>query len=90
MSDIRRENEIEEYRKLLLIKGELNCEQIVTIDLFLHDKHSDLYITIKGNGKKKRRKYYTKLHHNEFLLLFPSTGLNFSVTRSVTLVNRLR
>lgn len=52
--------------------------------------NSDLYITIKGNGKKKRRKYYTKLHHNEFLLLFPSTGLNFSVTRSVTLVNRLR
>lgn len=33
MSDIRRENEIEEYQKLLLIKGELNCEQIVTIDL---------------------------------------------------------
>lgn len=26
MSDIRRENEIEEYQKLLLIKGELNCE----------------------------------------------------------------
>ena len=33
MSDIRRENEIEEYQKLLQIKGELNCEQIVTIDL---------------------------------------------------------
>ena len=33
MSDIRRENEIEEYQKLLLIKGELNYKQIVTIDL---------------------------------------------------------
>ena len=33
MSDIRRENEIEEYQKPLLIKGELNYEQIVTIDL---------------------------------------------------------
>ena len=68
MSDIRRENEIEEYQKLLQIKGELNYEQIVTIDLTRYVQ-CPLYVTIKGNGEKRRK--YTKLHHNEFLLHVP-------------------